>query len=121
MSSHLVFQLYCRPAEAEAVRSALVSEIARFPEFGNARIEVEQKADADYEMHLTWAQQHPGVDPADRDYFLLSAESPTDIPDQVLAEVDSELWDWIGSTFNDASDEIVEVQAASSFGTQLVN
>ncbi|MEV6556730.1 hypothetical protein AB0M22_13500 [Nocardia sp. NPDC051756] len=121
MSSHLVFQLYCTPVEADAVRSALVSEVATFAEFGDARIEFAQEAEADYEMHLSWAAQHPGEDPADRGYFLLQVQSATDIPESVLREVESALWEWIDSTYHGDSDEVVEVHVASHAGTKFVD
>ncbi|MFB8276153.1 hypothetical protein [Nocardia colli] len=121
MSSHLVFQLYCTPVEAEAVCSALTRGIARFAEFGDARIEIERQAETDYEMHLNWAAQHPGQDPGDRAYFLLQAQSATVIPESVLREAESTLWEWIDSTYHGDSDEIVEVHAASHAGTKLAD
>ncbi|TLG13966.1 hypothetical protein FEK35_09335 [Nocardia cyriacigeorgica] len=121
MSSYLVIQLYCTPVEAGATNSALAGKVARLPEFDAARIELEQKAEADYEMHLHWAAQHPGQDPADRAYYLLRVESPTDIPEHVLRDVETEITDWIDSTYNDASDEIIEVQWGSYAGTRLLN
>ncbi|MGV9971350.1 hypothetical protein [Nocardia beijingensis] len=89
MSSYLVVQLYCTPTEAEATRSALAAEIAKFPEFTGARITLEQKAETDYEMHLHWAAQHPDQDPGDRAYHLLRVDTDNDVPEPVLREAES--------------------------------
>lgn len=120
MSSYLVVQLYCTHTEADAVRSTLAGEIAKFPEFGDARIEFEQKAEDDYEMHREWAADHPGQDPADRSYYLLRVESSTGVPEPVLREAEVAVTDWIDSTYNDASDEYTEVQWGSYAGTKLL-
>ncbi|MBF6340344.1 hypothetical protein IU450_31285 [Nocardia abscessus] len=47
VSSYVVIQLYCTPAEADAIRSVLTTKVAEFPEFANARIQLEQKAETD--------------------------------------------------------------------------
>jgi hypothetical protein len=121
VSSYLVVQLYCTPTEANATRTALAGEIAKFPEFAGTQIEFEQAAEADYEMHLQWAADHPGEGPADRAYFLLQAKSPADIPEPVLRVVESTVTDWIDSTYNADSEEIAEVQWGSYAGTKLLN
>ncbi|MFC4127888.1 hypothetical protein [Nocardia rhizosphaerae] len=112
----MLFQLYCLPAEAEATRSALADELAEYAQCSDARIEFEQnqEAAADYDMHTDWAAQHPGQEPGDRAYFQLRVQSPTDVPEPVLQNVELAIWDWINSTYNDDSDEIIEVQAASA-------
>lgn len=114
----MLFQLYCTPTEADATRSVLSNEIATYPECGNAQVifEQNQEAEADYEMHLDWAAQHPGQKFEERAYFLLRLESATTIPEPVLQEVESAIWDWIDSTYNADSDEIIEVRAASAIG-----
>lgn len=119
MSSYLVVQLYCTPAQADATRSALAREIARFPEFAAARIELNQEAEADYEMHLHWAADHPEQDPADRTYYLIRVDSPTDVPEPALREAEAKVTEWIDSTYNDSADEIVEVHWGSYAGTKL--
>jgi hypothetical protein len=123
VSSYLVIQLYCTPAEANDIRSALTAEVAKYSEYTDSRIEFEPKteAEADSGMHSEWATQHPGQDPADRGYFFLRVESPTDIPEPALREVENTVTDWIDTTYNDVSDEIVEVQWGSYAGTRLVN
>ncbi|MEU2092504.1 hypothetical protein [Nocardia beijingensis] len=121
MSSYLVVQLYCTPTEAEATRSALAAEIAKFPEFTGARITLEQQAETDYEMHLHWAAQHPDQDPGDRAYHLLRVDTDNDVPEPVLREAESNITDWIDSTYNDDSDDIVELQWGSYAGTKLAN
>ncbi len=107
--------------EANAIRAAVASEIARFPEFAGTHIEFEQKAEADYEMHLQWAADHPGQEPSDRAYFLLRAESPAGISEPVLREAESTVTDWIDSTYNADSDKVAEVQWGSYAGTKLLN
>lgn len=121
VSSYLVVQLYCTPTEAEATRSALADEIATFPEFTSARITFEQKAETDYEMHLHWAAQHPDQDPGDRAYHLLRVDTDNDVPEPVLREAESKITDWIDSTYNDDSDDIVELQWGSYAGTKLLS
>ncbi|NKY27312.1 hypothetical protein [Nocardia gamkensis] len=119
MSSYVVIQLYCTPAEADAIRSALTTKVAEFAEFTNARIELERKTEADYEMHLDWAAQHAGQDAADRAYFLLEVTSATDIPEPILREVEDAVIDSINSTYNDNPDDIIEVPWGSYAGTTL--
>ncbi|MFR9751630.1 hypothetical protein ACL02S_11400 [Nocardia sp. 004] len=119
MSSYLVVDLYCTPAEAETIRSILADEIAKFPEFAAARIQLEQTADDGSEMHLHWAGEHPGQDAADRAYFELEVTSAMDIPEPILREVEDTIIDWINSTYNDNPDDIVEVPWGSYAGTKL--
>jgi hypothetical protein len=119
VSSYVVMQLYCTPAEADAIRSVLTAKVAEFPEFANARIQLEQKAETDSEMHLDWAAQHPGQDAADRAYFLLEVTSATDIPEPILREVEDTVTDSINSTYNDNPDDIIEVPWGSYAGTTL--
>ncbi|MGK8501594.1 hypothetical protein [Nocardia asiatica] len=119
MSSYLVVQLYCTLAEANAIRSILVTKVAEFAEFADARIQLEQKVETDSEMHLDWAAQHPGQDAADRAYFLLEVTSVTDIAEPILREVEDAVIDWINSTYNDNVDEIIEVPWGSYAGTTL--
>ncbi|MGY2126418.1 hypothetical protein ACW9HJ_33685 [Nocardia gipuzkoensis] len=54
-------------------------------------------------------------------HTFFRVESPTDIPEPALREVENTVTDWIDTTYNDASDEIVEVQWGSYAGTRLVN
>ncbi|WP_280241182.1 hypothetical protein [Nocardia abscessus] len=116
MSSYLVIQLYCTTMEADAIRSVLAMKVA---EFAHARIQLEQKAETDSEMHLDWAAQHPGQDAADRAYFLLEVTSATDIAEPILREVEDAVTDSINSTYNDNPDEIIEVPWGSYAGTTL--
>ncbi|WP_280412166.1 hypothetical protein [Nocardia asiatica] len=97
-----------------------MGEIAKYPELAGARIGFGQKAEADYEMHLHWAAQHPGQDAGDRAYHLLRVEAFHEVPEPVLREAESNVTDWIDSTYNDASDETVEVQWGSYAGTKLL-
>ncbi|WP_280467187.1 hypothetical protein [Nocardia cyriacigeorgica] len=113
MSRNLVFQLYSTPEQAEETHSALAREVAKVPELASVRLEFEQDAGVGFDMHLTWAQQHPNQDAGDRGYYYLRVESPTELPDRVLEGVEEKVWDWIDETYNADSDEIIEVRAAS--------
>ncbi|MEV3966116.1 hypothetical protein AB0M34_35505 [Nocardia sp. NPDC050193] len=113
MSSYLVVQLYCTPAQAESVRSAAAGELAKFPEFAEARTELAPKADGEHRMHLEWAEEHPGQDPGDRTYFSLEMASPVDVPESVLRKAEDQILEWIDTTFNDEANDIAEVQWAS--------
>ncbi|AVH21323.1 hypothetical protein [Nocardia cyriacigeorgica] len=88
MSRNLVFQLYSTPEQAEETHSALAREVAKVPELALVRLEFEQDAGGGFDMHLTWAQQHPNQDAADRGYYYLRVESPTELPDRVLEGVE---------------------------------
>jgi hypothetical protein len=121
VSSYLVFQLYCTPAQANATRSTMANLIGEFPEFAGARIVFTQTAESDYEMHRDWAVEHQGQDPADRAYFLLRVESPTTLPESVLREAECAIEDWIELTYNQASDEIDEVPWGSYAGSTLLS
>ncbi|WP_459547317.1 hypothetical protein [Nocardia sp. X0981] len=118
MSSYLVVQLYCTPAQAEAVRTALTEELAKSPEFARARVGLEQKSESDYEMHSTWAEEHPGQDPGDRAYFLVEMTSPADVPEPVLRKAEDEIIEWIDANYNDEDNGIAEVQWGSYAGTE---
>ncbi|WP_062996404.1 hypothetical protein [Nocardia jinanensis] len=113
MSSYLVVQLYCTPAQAESVRAAAVGELAKSPELAEARTELAPKAGGDHRMHLDWAEEHPGQAPGDRTYFSLEMLSPVDVPESVLRKVEDEIIEWIDTTFNDEANDIAEVQWAS--------
>lgn len=107
--------------EADATRTALSNEIAKVHEFADAQIMLEQKAEVAYTMHSQWAADHPGQSPANREYFLLRAESPADIPEPVLREAEVTVTDWIDSTYNAASDTIAEVQWGSYAGIKVLS
>lgn len=113
VSSYLVVQLYCTPAQADSVRAAAVGELARFPEFAESRTELAPKVDGEYRLHLDWAEEHPGRSPGDRAYFSLEMISPVDVPESVLRKAEDEIIEWIDRTFNDQPDDIAEVQWAS--------
>ncbi|MGW5381337.1 hypothetical protein [Nocardia sp. NPDC003963] len=113
MSSYLVVQLYCTPAQAESVRAAAVGELAKSPEFAEARTELAPKAEGDHRMRLAWAEEHPGQSPGDRAYFSLEVTSPVDVPESVLRKVEDEIIEWIDTTYNDEANDIAEVQWAS--------
>lgn len=113
VSSYLVVQLYCTPAQADSVRSAAAGELAKFPEFAEARTELAPKAEGEQRMHLEWAEEHPGQDPGDRTYFSLEMTSPVDAPESVLRKVEDQILEWIDTTFNDEANDIAEVQWAS--------
>ncbi|WP_063128454.1 hypothetical protein [Nocardia fusca] len=113
MSSYLVVQLYCTPAQADSVRSAAAGELAKFPELAGARTELAPKAEGEHRMRLEWAEEHPGQDPGDRTYFSLEMTSPVDAPESVLRKAEDQILEWIDTTFNDEANDIAEVQWAS--------
>ncbi|WP_459545823.1 hypothetical protein [Nocardia sp. X0981] len=117
MSSYLVVQLYCTPAQAQAVRTALAAELMESPEFARARVGLEQKSESDYEMHSTWAEEHPGQGPSDRAYFLVEMTSPVDVPEPILRKAEYEIIEWIEKTYNDEDNDIAEVRWGSYAGT----
>lgn len=117
MTSHLFFQLYCRPAETNAVRLFLARQIALYPKFSDGQTALENQSDSGSDIHLTWMQQHPGQDPVDRAYFLLAVACTTDVPDAIIGEVEASIWDWIDTTYHLASNDVREVHVASSAGT----
>ncbi|NUP25106.1 MAG: hypothetical protein HOQ44_00145 [Nocardia sp.] len=113
MSSYLVVQLYCTPAQAESVRAAAVGELAKYPEFAQSRTELAPKVDGEQRLHLDWAEEHPGQPAGERTYFSLETISPVDVPESVLRRAEDEIIEWIDRTFNDQPDDIAEVQWAS--------
>lgn len=110
--------MYCTPAQAETVRVALTDELAKSPEFAHAQIGMEQNAESDYEMHSTWAEEHPGQDPGERAYFLLEAISSVDVPEPVLRKAEAGIIEWIDETYNDEENDIAEVQWGTYAGTK---
>ncbi|WP_327151140.1 hypothetical protein [Nocardia sp. NBC_01329] len=113
MSSYLVVQLYCTPAQADSVRTGAIGELARFPEFAGSRTELAPKAQGDHRLHLDWAEEHPGLVPGERTYFSLEMICPVDVPESVLRSAEDGVIEWIDKTFNDRPDDIAEVHWAS--------
>ncbi|MEU1980896.1 hypothetical protein [Nocardia sp. NPDC019395] len=113
VSSYLVVQLYCTPAQADAASRAASAELAKLPEFDGARTELATTVEGEHRLHLAWAEEHPGQAPGERAYFSLEMTSPVDVPESVLRKAEDEIIEWIDTTFNDEANDIAEVQWAS--------
>ena len=113
VSSYLVVQLYCTPAQAESARAAAAAELAKFGEFAEARTELVPQTEDTHRLPEAWAEEHPGQEPGERACFALETNSPADVPESVLRQAEDQIIEWIDTTFNDGADDIAEVQWAS--------